>query len=81
MKNRDKLKDNGKRDKTITRHHLVPKEKVKNETYNQDYTKKDFDKVLKMFRYKHTFWHIIFGNLTLHQIILLLQRVERMKFG
>jgi len=35
--------------------------------------------LLKLDGYKHSAWHLLFGNLTLHEIIELLQRLERIK--
>lgn len=63
----------------ISRHHLIPKERVKKGTHKTDQSKKHHDAVLKLYRDKHDAWHFLWGNMTLDEIIKCLQRIKRIK--
>lgn len=55
----------------MTRHHLVPKSRGGNGSDSN---------LLRMKWYQHhTQWHMLFGNLSLDEIITCLQRIARMK--
>jgi len=61
-----------------TKHHLIPKSRRRN------YKNKkvlDIQKVLVLWNEKHQALHTLFGNMTLDEIILTLQRIRRIKFG
>ena len=62
--------------KNQNRHHLIPKQR--RNTYKE---KNPVFVTLWMHIEKHKAWHKVFNNLTLDEIILLLQRVRRHKFG
>ena len=62
-----------------TKHHLIPKERIKDETLKYNFSDYAYPRVLRLWRSKHNWWHLLFGNLTLEEIILVLQRIERMK--
>ena len=65
----------------LTRHHLIPKERKKLHTV--PYSERHFDdqRVLMLWRYKHDVWHTLFHNMTLHEIIATLQRIEQIKYS
>lgn len=63
----------------ITRHHLIPKERHKLKTASVNQANLHIDTVLKLWRDKHDYWHKLFGNMTLDEIIEVLQRIKRIK--
>lgn len=66
-------KDKKKRKKHYpgrNRHHLVPRSRG---------GKKKLSNLLLMSIDRHDYWHKIFGNKTLDEVIALLQRIRRMK--
>jgi hypothetical protein len=63
----------------ITRHHLIPGERVRNKTYDDDHTELHFEAILKLWKEKHYHWHALFHNLTLDEIIVVLERIKRIK--
>ena len=65
--------------KQLTKHHLIPKERVKLGTVYQDQTDEYFEGILHLWRERHDYWHLLFHNLTLHEIILILQRIEHIQ--
>jgi len=64
----------------LTKHHLCPKERIKLHTAHKDQSRENFSRVLMLWRDKHNSWHHLFHNLTLHEIISLLQRIEKIKY-
>lgn len=61
-----------------TRHHLIPKSR------RSDYKRKqvcETSRVLLLWEERHKYWHALFKNMTLDEIILTLNRVKRIKFG
>lgn len=69
-----------KRKNHLGRHHLCPKERFKLHTEYQNQVRENFSRVLMLWRDKHNSWHHLFHNLTLHEIIELLQRIEQIKY-
>lgn len=63
----------------LTRHHLTPKQRVKEKTVDKDLSVYADVRILHLWREKHDYWHYLFHNLTLSEIISVLQRIERMK--
>lgn len=61
------------------RHHLIPKQRQKEQQIKDVYKKDEFHKTLWMWRFKHLLWHALFGNQTLDEIIETLQRIKRIK--
>ena len=72
-----KRKEDGKG--YLTRHHLIPKERIRKRTLKQNYTVDDYEKVLRLWYKKHQYWHFLFGNLTLREIISILERIAKIK--
>lgn len=64
----------------ISRHHLCPKERLKLHTENENQVRENYHRILNLWRDKHNAWHLLFHNLTLHEIIELLQRIEKIKY-
>lgn len=65
-----KKKHKGKRFRDRNRHHLIPKSRGGNMSCQN---------LLLIKIEKHKYWHKIFGLLTLDEVILLLQRLQRCK--
>jgi len=63
-----------------SRHHLVPKERVKLKNYNENQVDEHLQRVLMLWRIKHDAWHVLFHNLTLREIRELLDRLEQIKY-
>lgn len=74
------MKRKGKGRRKLTRHHLVPKERQKLHTVPENELDRNFERVLMLWRDKHDAWHFLFHNLTLGEIISVLQRIERIKY-
>lgn len=64
---------------TMTRHHLIPRERKKRKTVKHDQSKLHTDRVLNLWRHKHDAWHILFHNMTLDEIIACLEKVKTYK--
>jgi len=62
-----------------TRHHLIPRQRVKLKTVHEDHSKKSTERILNLWRDKHSAWHFLFHNLSIEEIIKVLQRVKRIK--
>lgn len=69
-----------KRLRRLTKHHLIPKERVKLNTVPEDEIDRSYSKVLILWRNRHDYWHYLFGNLTIGEIVKVLQRIERIKY-
>jgi len=69
-----------KRRNYSSKHHLVPKERMKLKNYNENQVNEHLQRVLILWRTKHDAWHVLFHNLTLREIIELLNRVEQIKY-
>lgn len=63
----------------ITRHHLIPKQRKKLKTYKVNQVDLHIDEVLHLWRNKHDYWHFLFKNMCLDEIIECLQRIKRIK--
>lgn len=61
-------------------HHLIPKERVKLNTVPENEQDRDYNRVLMLWRLRHDAFHILFHNMTLGEIILVLQRIETIKY-
>ena len=70
-----------KKRNVLSRHHLVPKERVKLKTVPTEERCKDFNRVLMLWRDKHDIWHKLFHNMTLGEIMAVLQRIDNFKQG
>ena len=57
----------------IDKHHLVPKSRMKQNVAPMKRNK------LRIKRHRHDAWHTLFHDKTLREVILLLQRVYRIK--
>lgn len=57
----------------IDRHHLTPKCRVRRGKLRMSLT-------IRLKRVRHNEWHRVFGDMTLDEIIDLLQRVRRFKY-
>lgn len=66
------LRRKARRPKRLTKHHLTPSCRGGKTTP---------ENILYIWRDKHEMFHFLFGNLTLEEIIHLLQRVARIKKG
>lgn len=64
--------------KCVTRHHLSPQERYKYGLHTK-WGKNSEENILMLWVERHRSWHELFGNLTLEEIIEVLQRVSRMK--
>lgn len=64
----------------MSRHHLIPKDRVRKGTHKKDESKQHYEAILKLWRDRHDAWHFLFKNMTLDEIIKCLQRVKRIKF-
>ena len=62
-----------------TKHHLCPKERLKQGTIHIDYSDNYYRRILMLWRDSHNAWHQLFHNLTLEEIIKVLQRIQRIK--
>ena len=71
---------NRKVNKKPTKHHLIPKERVKLHNIPENEVDRDYNRVLMLWRDRHDAFHILFHNMTLGEIILVLQRIERIKY-
>ena len=60
----------------LTKHHLVPKIRVKSGTHKDDWSVFEYARILHLWRDKHDSWHLLFGNLTLSEIIKVLERIR-----
>lgn len=69
-----------KKKRNLTRHHLIPKERVKLGDVPEEELDHNFSRVLMLWREKHDAWHFLFHNLTLGEIIKVLQRIEKIKY-
>jgi len=58
-------KKDKRRQKRLTKHHLIPKERVKLGTVPEDESDRSYSKVLMLWRNRHDYWHYLFGNLTI----------------
>ena len=67
------------KDRKLTRHHLIPKERKKLGTARKDISDDQFNRILWLWDDSHEMWHKLFKNLTIDEIILLLQRIKRLK--
>jgi hypothetical protein len=56
--------------RTLTKHHLIPKSRGGN---------KSEENLLQMWSDKHHLWHELWGNRTIDEIIVLLQKIKSMK--
>ena len=65
--------------KRTTRHHLTPKSRLKFRTLYNDMSVVEYERILRLYRDKHNAWHILFGNLTLEEIIKVLLRIKQLK--
>jgi hypothetical protein len=63
----------------ITRHHIIPKSRVKDGTARDDQSWIRYPRILRLFREQHSAWHFLFSNATLSEIIKILQKIERLK--
>lgn len=64
------------KNKEMSKHHLIPKQRVREKTVNKDLSSYAHVRILHLWRNKHDYWHYLFHNLTLPEIILVLQRIE-----
>ncbi len=64
------FKRNRKNKRMITKHHLIPKSRGGHN---------DKQNLLNLWSDKHHLFHELFGNMTLSEIIILLQRIESAK--
>ena len=69
----------GKKD-YLSKHHLIPKHRVKQSTVPDEELERCFNRVLSLWRSKHDAWHHLFCNMTLGEIIAVLKRVESIKY-
>lgn len=60
----------------LTKHHLIPKDRIKKETIKKDMSGYAHVRILHLWRNKHDAWHYLFHNLTLSEIILVLKRID-----
>ena len=60
-----------------TRHHVIPRERIKKRTYPINQTGLHIDAVVKLWSEKHIAWHTLFKNMTLDEIIECLHRLRR----
>lgn len=60
--------------KKYSRHHIYPKSRHRE--LRGKIPSNMLEKTIKMFHTKHEYWHLIFGNLTIDEIIELLIRVK-----
>lgn len=58
----------------LSRHHLIPKSRKKDQKKIRE-----IKYVLKLWRDRHNYWHFLFKNMTLDEIIETLKRVKRIK--
>jgi len=65
-----------KSDRVKTRHHLIPKERKRKKSYQDNQTDLHLDTVLRLWRDKHDAWHLLFKNMTIDEIILCLYKVK-----
>ncbi len=65
----------------LTKHHLTPKQRVKEDSIKHDRSVYADVRILKLWRDKHDYWHYFFHTLTLEEIIAVLQRIERLKYA
>lgn len=63
----------------LSNHHLVPKERVHDHTQHLDFSHIEESRILRLWRDKHDAFHLLFHNLTLEEIIAVLQRIQRIK--
>lgn len=59
-----------------SRHHIYPKQR--HSDLKHKYTRAELETTIRIYHEKHKQWHILFGNLTIREIIELLTRVERL---
>lgn len=67
---KDRKKNPKSFNRLMSRHHLTPKSRGGSWS---------MDNILKLWRDRHDAWHLLFGNMTLSEIIVALTRIERMK--
>lgn len=81
MKNcRVKNGKNWKKHGGLSNHHLIPKERVKLGTVPLDEIYQDYNRVLTLWRDRHNYWHYLFRNMTIGEIIKILQRIQSIKY-
>lgn len=60
-----------------SRHHLYPKSRIKDGSIRNCSVLYDY--TLRLWRDKHSYWHFLFGNMSIEEIIICLQRIQKLK--